>query len=412
MTGSAATRAIAADWLRAGPLARLLAALNRDGEEARVVGGAVRNTLLGLLHGDIDIATTALPDEVMRRAESAGFRPVPTGVDHGTVTVVAAGKPFEVTTLREDVETFGRKATVRFGRDWKVDAERRDFTMNALSLSTDGSVHDYVGGLDDLRARHVRFIGDAATRIAEDYLRILRLFRFHARYGEGPIDPSSLGAAIRSRGGLARLSRERIRAELLKLLAAPGAPAVVAEIDGAGFLLEVLGGVATPATLARLVEIEADRGLGSEPMRRLGALGLFVREDAARIAERLRLSRAESTRLKGMAIAGEGLRAPPAPRRARAALYTLGREGFLDAALLGWARSGDPAWSAALDLATSWPIPVRPFSGRQLEAIGLSSGPHLGRVLAKAEQRWVEADFPDSEAALEEILRQAIAAGG
>jgi poly(A) polymerase len=170
--------------------------------------------------------------------------------------------------------------------------------------------------------------------------------------------------------------------------------------------------VATPATLARLVEIEADRGLGSEPMRRLGALGLFVREDAARIAERLRLSRAESTRLKGMAIAGEGLRAPPAPRRARAALYTLGREGFLDAALLGWARSGDPAWSAALDLATSWPIPVRPFSGRQLEAIGLPSGPHLGRVLAKAEQRWVEADFPDSEAALEEILRQALAAGG
>jgi poly(A) polymerase len=399
-------------WLDEAPLAGLLECLDQGGEEARVVGGAVRNALLGEPVGEWDVATTALPDEVARRARAKGWKIIPTGIEHGTVTVIAAGRPFEVTTLRQDVETDGRHAVVHFGRDFEADAFRRDFTINALSVGRDGQLHDYAGGLADLRARRVRFIGDPDQRIAEDYLRILRLFRFHARYGEGPIDPSSLGAAIRSRGGLARLSRERIRAELLKLLAAPGAPAVVAEIDGAGFLLEVLGGVATPATLARLVEIEADRGLGSEPMRRLGALGLFVREDAARIAERLRLSRAESTRLKGMAIAGEGLRAPPAPRRARAALYTLGREGFLDAALLGWARSGDPAWSAALDLATSWPIPVRPFSGRQLEAIGLLSGPHLGRVLAKAEQRWVEADFPDSEAALEEILRQAIAAGG
>jgi poly(A) polymerase len=399
-------------WLDEAPLAGLLECLDQGGEEARVVGGAVRNALLGEPVGEWDVATTALPDEVARRARAKGWKIIPTGIEHGTVTVIAAGRPFEVTTLRQDVETDGRHAVVHFGRDFEADAFRRDFTINALSVGRDGQLHDYAGGLADLRARRVRFIGDPDQRIAEDYLRILRLFRFHARYGEGPIDPSSLGAAIRSRGGLARLSRERIRAELLKLLAAPGAPAVVAEIDGAGFLLEVLGGVATPATLARLVEIEADRGLGSEPMRRLGALGLFVREDAARIAERLRLSRAESTRLKGMAIAGEGLRAPPAPRRARAALYTLGREGFLDAALLGWARSGDPAWSAALDLATSWPIPVRPFSGRQLEAIGLLSGPHLGRVLAKAEQRWVEADFPDSEAALEEILRQALAAGG
>jgi poly(A) polymerase len=398
-------------WLYEAPLADLLQCLDQGGEEARVVGGAVRNALLGEPVSEWDVATTALPDEVARRARANGWKIVPTGLEHGTVTVIASGHPFEVTTLRQDVETDGRHAVVRFGRDFEADAFRRDFTINALSVGRDGQLHDYAGGLADLRTRRVRFIGDPDQRIAEDYLRILRLFRFHARYGEGPIDPSSLGAAIRSRQGLARLSRERIRAELLKLLAAPRAPAVVAEIDGAGFLLEVLGGVARPATLARLVEIEADHGLRCEPMRRLGALGLFVREDAARIAERLRLSRAESKRLKAMAIAGEGLRAPPTPRRTRAALYTLGREGFFDAALLGWARSGDPAWSAALDIAQSWPIPVRPFSGRQLEAIGLSSGPHLGRVLGLAEQRWVEADFPDSETALEEILRQVLATG-
>src|SRR5437660_12379438 len=207
-------------WLAEKPLAQLRSVLDRDGEEARVVGGAVRNTLLGLPHGDIDIATTALPQEVTRRAEAAGFKAVPTGFDHGTVTVVIEGRPFEVTTLREDVETFGRHATVRFGRDWQRDAERRDFTMNALTLSPDGAVHDHVDGLADIERRHVRFIGDAAARIAEDYLRILRFFRFHAYYGEGAPDPLGLAACIDARAGLERLSHERVRMEVFKLLVA------------------------------------------------------------------------------------------------------------------------------------------------------------------------------------------------
>ena len=173
-------RRLDAPWLRAPPLSDVLRVLDRAGEEARVVGGAVRNALLGEPLGDIDIATTALPDEVIRRAEAAGFKAVPTGIEHGTVTVVAAGRPFEVTTLREDVETFGRHAKVAFGRDWKRDAERRDFTLNALSAARDGTIHDYVGGLADIAVRRVRFIGDPASRIAEDYLRILRFFRFHA----------------------------------------------------------------------------------------------------------------------------------------------------------------------------------------------------------------------------------------
>src|SRR4029077_2464537 len=201
-------------------LARLLDVLDAGGEEARVVGGAVRNALLGIPIGEIDIATTAVPDEVVRRAKNAGFKPVPTGIEHGTVTVVIGGRPFEVTTLREDVETFGRHANVRFGRDWKKDAERRDFSMNALSAGADGHVHDYVGGLADLKARRVRFIGEASKRIAEDYLRILRFFRFHAAYGHGLPDAAGLAACIAARAGLGQLSRERVRMELLKLLLA------------------------------------------------------------------------------------------------------------------------------------------------------------------------------------------------
>ncbi|HKD30043.1 MAG TPA: CCA tRNA nucleotidyltransferase, partial [Xanthobacteraceae bacterium] len=218
---SATLRLADAGWLRVPPLARALSILNSGGEEARVVGGAARNALMGLPLSEIDIATTAPPDEVVRRAAAGGLRAVPTGIDHGTVTLVVDGTPFEVTTLRQDVETFGRKAKVAFGRDWKVDAERRDFTMNALSISADGVVHDYVDGLADLEARRVRFIGDPARRIAEDYLRILRFFRFQASYAHGAPDPAGLHACIVARDGLRGLSRERVRAELMKLLVAP-----------------------------------------------------------------------------------------------------------------------------------------------------------------------------------------------
>src|SRR5437764_14225874 len=207
MTATKPAAHLDAAWLREGAVAQLLALLDRDGEEARVVGGAVRNALVGQPPGDIDIATTAVPAEVVHRIEAQGFKAVPTGLEHGTVTVVADEVPFEVTTLREDVATDGRKAVVRFGRDWRADAERRDFTMNALSVSPDGLIHDYVGGLPDLMARRVRFIGDAGTRIAEDYLRILRFFRFHAAYAHGEPDTDGLAASIRARAGLQRLSR-------------------------------------------------------------------------------------------------------------------------------------------------------------------------------------------------------------
>src|SRR3954454_24048604 len=257
-----------APWLRSGPAARVLMLLNGDGEEARVVGGAVRNALLEIPLGDIDIATTALPEEVTRRAKAAGIKSVPTGVEHGTVTLVVDGQPFEVTTLREDTETFGRKAKVAFGRDWVRDAERRDFTINGLSVDAAGIVHDHVGGLADIAVRRVRFIGDAGQRIAEDYLRILRFFRMHAVYGAGEPDRAGYLACIGGRAGLASLSAERMRMEMLKLLVAEGALVAVSAMGEAGLLQAIVGGVAYTGPLAAMISAERVLGLTPSPVRR------------------------------------------------------------------------------------------------------------------------------------------------
>ena len=283
-----------------GPAARALALLNGDGEEARVVGGAVRNALLKLPIGDIDIATTALPGEVVRRARFAGIKSVPTGIEHGTVTPAANSQPFEVTTLREDVETFGRHAKVAFGRDWRRDAERRDFTINALSVDAGGVVYDYVGGLDDVAARRVRFIGDASRRIAEDYLRILRFFRIHAAYGEGAPDRAGYLACVAALAGLAGLSAERVRMEMLKLMIAKGAAASVTAMAEGGLLLPILGGVAYTGPFAAMIAAEHALGLQPNAVRRLGALGVAVTEDARRLATRLRLTNAEAKALDSM----------------------------------------------------------------------------------------------------------------
>src|SRR6202171_1078773 len=245
-----------APWLKSGPTARVLGLLNGDGEEARVVGGAVRNALLQIPPGDIDIATTALPDEVIRRARAAGIKSVPTGIEHGTVTLVVDGQPFEVTTLRENPETSGRKARVAFGRDWVTDARRRDFTINGLSVDADGVVHDHVGGLDDIAARRVRFIGDPNQRIAEDYLRILRFFRIHAAYGSGEPDRAGYLACIAARAGLASLSAERVRMEMLKLMVAQGAAGAIAAMVDGGLLLPIFGGVAYAGPFTAMITAE------------------------------------------------------------------------------------------------------------------------------------------------------------
>ncbi len=270
-----------AEWFLKPETQAVFACLNREGFEARVVGGAVRNTLLDEPVREVDFATTARPEDTLRMAAQAGFKTAPTGISHGTVTLIVHGIPFEVTTLRQDVETHGRHATVAFGEDWAEDARRRDFTMNALYAGSKGDVYDPLGGAGDLLARRVRFVGDARTRIQEDYLRILRFFRFSARYAQGAFDREGVAAAIFERLGLQRLSRERIRSELLHILVARRAMDAIEVMDQSGLLILILGGVARRERFNRLCRIEAALGLWPDPIFRLAALGVFIREDAA-----------------------------------------------------------------------------------------------------------------------------------
>src|SRR5260370_21479921 len=278
-----------APWLRSGPAARVLALLNGANEEARVVGGAVRNALMKIPIADIDIATSAVPEEVVRRARAAGIKSVPTGIEHGTVTLVVDGHPFEVTTLREDTETYGRKAKVAFGRDWVRDAERRDFTINGLSVDASGVVHDHVGGLADIAAKRVRFIGDPDQRISEDYLRILRFFRIHAAFGAGEPDRAGYLACIRGRVGLTSLSAERVRTEMVKLVIADVAAGAITAMSDGGLLLPIFGGVAYTGPVAAMVAAERALGLKPGPVRRLRPLAAGVTEAARRCATMLRL---------------------------------------------------------------------------------------------------------------------------
>ena len=409
---SSARRLDDAPWLNSGPASRVLELLNADGEEARVVGGAVRNALLQLPIGDVDIATTALPEEVTRRAKAAGIKIVPTGVEHGTVTLVVDAKPFEVTTLREDTETFGRRAKVAFGRDWMRDAERRDFTINGLSVDADGYVHDYVGGLEDIATRRVRFIGEPQRRIAEDYLRILRFFRIHAAYGAGEPDRAGYLACIGGRMGLENLSAERIRVEILKLLVAHGAAASVNAMVEGGLLLPIFGGVAYTGPFAALISIEHTLGLAADPVRRLAALAVAVTEDARRVASRLRLTNAETKTLDSMGHRWWRMGGMD-EARARRRLYRLGEERYRDRLMLAWARAGgqgdDSSWRELASLPARWTAPKFPLKAADFLARGIAQGPELGRALALAEDAWLAAEFPLEPSSLKVIADQVVA---
>jgi poly(A) polymerase len=401
-----------AQWLRSGATARVLELLNRDGEEARVVGGAVRNALLDIPIGDIDIATTAVPEEVIRRAKAAGIKSVPTGIEHGTITLVVDGHPYEITTLRQDTETFGRKAKVAFGRDWTSDAHRRDFTINALSAGRDGVVHDYVGGLPDIAARRVRFIGNPAERIAEDYLRILRFFRIHAAFGAGEPDRAGFLACIAGREGLASLSAERVRMELLKLLVADGAVKATAAMAEGGLLLPILGGVSYHGPFAAMVALERLLALKADPVRRLGALAVAVTEDAKRLATRLRLANVEAKVLDSMGHRWwrlGGMDEAHAKRR----LYRLGEDQYRDRLLLAWARAGEgadaTAWRALATLPQRWSAPKFPLKAADFIARGIAEGPSLGHVMRLAEDAWLAADFPLDGVVVAVIADQAVA---
>jgi len=389
---------IRADWRDDPRLHRLFAAIAVEGDACWVVGGAVRNALLDRPTADVDVATTALPEVVSARAQAAGLKPVPTGIAHGTVTVVVDGRPFEVTTLREDIETDGRHAVVRFGRDRTLDARRRDFTMNALYAGLDGRVFDDVGGVADCRAGRVRFIGEAATRIAEDRLRILRFFRFHAAYGRGAPDAEGLRAAIAARDGLFGLSAERIGQETAKLVVAEGAAAVLRVMSDAGLLQRVLGRAADLGGFARLAAVaEVERTAAEAPLW-IAALAAWVEGDAEALGERLRLSNSARDRM----ILAVGLARRAAAASAADLLWTGGRRGARDAVLIAHTRGWIPAAALAGRLAEIEAArpPELPISGRDVIALGVAPGREVGRLLGLAEAFWRAEKFAPDHAAL------------
>jgi poly(A) polymerase len=397
-----------AAFLARPALSRLLAVLDGDGEEARIIGGAVRDLLLGEAVGDVDLATTALPEETLRRGREAGFKVVPTGLEHGTITLIVEGTPFEVTTLREDVETDGRRATVRFGRDFVTDARRRDFTVNALSLDRAGVVHDPCGGLDDLAARRIRFIGDAQTRIREDYLRILRFFRFHARYGRGAPDAEGVGACVEGRGGLAGLSRERVRAELMKLLVAPGAAPALRAMAEAGLLMPMIGRV---PHLARFEAVAEGEDEGVYPAFRLAALAVGVREDALCLREALRLSNEEFDRIERIALALEGLsgRATAGTlAQLRHLAHRVGQDAVAAGLVLLAGQGTEAAGRAQATIADLARTPPFLPTGRDVIALGVPAGPRIGQVLAAARSAWIDGGAPSDQAAQSRFLEEAL----
>lgn len=401
-------------WLKDAETQALMAALNADGAVARFVGGCVRNALMGEPVTDVDIATTDAPDATASKIEAAGFKMVPLGVDHGTVMAVgAAGRTYEVTTLRVDVETDGRRAEVAFTGDWQGDAERRDFTMNALYADADGTVHDPLGGYDDLMARKVRFIGDAAMRIEEDYLRILRFFRFSASYGGGVLDETGLKACADSKAGLAQLSAERVQTELLKLVGADHSVPVLRAMAAAGILADVLPEAARLDRFEKAVDIETTQLFSSDPVLRLGML-VDSAEAAESAARRLKLSNADRDRIIAMHRDSTKIVCYLSMREVRRALYLMGLQLFMDRVMLGWAEDGKSTnafqWRALLAMGDSWEKPELPLTGSMMKAAGVPEGPEMGRVHREVEEWWIDSDFTDDEFSIIERLKAVVQA--
>ena len=393
-------------WLKDPALRKVLGILNADGT-TRVAGGAVRNALLGVPVAEVDLATTLAPEAVMAKAREAGLGVHPTGLEHGTVTIVADGRPFEVTTLRIDVETFGRHARVHFTDDWETDARRRDFTMNALYCDADGRVHDPLGGYRDLERRIVRFVGKPEARIKEDYLRILRFFRFNAQYGLGTPHSDGLKHSVRLRRNLVKLSGERIRQELWKLLAAPRAVAMLRIMKKQGITRILFGTDGETTALQRMTDIDRWLKLDPDPLLRLHLLT----GGAQRYRDRLKLTNAEMARLKALSSAGK---ASPSlrPAERRAVLYQLGRQAYKDSIRIAWAASmvpvKDAGWKKLLLFEKDAALPEFPVSGADLIARGIKPGPAMGLTLKALEDWWIAAGFPEDK---EQVLRRLASIG-
>jgi len=373
-------------WMRARETRAVVAALTKDGAPARFVGGCVRDTMAGRPVKDVDIATPLPPDRVLALLAEAKLRAIPTGISHGTVTAISGGKPFEVTTLRRDVETFGRHARVAFTDDWEADAARRDFTMNALYADADGTIYDPTGGLADLARGRVRFVGNATARIEEDVLRLLRFFRFHAHFGRGAPDKEALAACRALAPKIESLSGERVHAELFRLLESEEPAKVTTLMARLGVLRHVVRGFTNHARLAALARLERE----PDALLRLGAALSTRKTDP--IADRLRLSNAERDRLAAMM--GAPRPTPKLDARARRRLlFQLGASTFRDRAMLARAEHPRGAWGPLLAAAGRWKKPVLPIAGRDVRALGVAQGPEIGKRLAAVERWWIARDF-------------------
>ncbi|MCP5411587.1 MAG: CCA tRNA nucleotidyltransferase [Alphaproteobacteria bacterium] len=397
-------------WMTAPETIQVMTALG----EARFVGGAVRNAMMGVPVADVDIAVPMPPEEILARLKAHDIKAIPTGLEHGTVTALSGGKLFEITALRKDVETDGRHAVIAFTDDWAEDAARRDFTINAMYAALDGEVFDYATGVEDLIAGRVRFMGDAATRIAEDYLRILRLFRFHAWYGKGDIDAEALHAAAAAREKLNTLSGERVAKELLRLMEAGNPVPVLRVMAATGILSQLLPGALQLPRLERLAEIDADALHTRDGLLRLAAL---LPDDAAiahQVADSLRLSNADRARLAGMLGDTPKMGGWLSAKQARVLLYRIGPAEFRDRVMLKWAQTppgaGAIQWRMLLEMADRWQQPRFALSGRDVMAAGVTQGPDVGRILAAVEDWWLENDFAPGEGALRDRMAALIAA--
>ena len=392
----------------------ILDAISAGGASVRFVGGCVRDAILGRPVSDIDLATDAEPARVIELLAARKIRTVPTGIDHGTITAIPDERPFEITTLRQDVETDGRRAAVKFTRDWSVDAARRDFTMNALSADPDGTVYDYVGGLSDLRSGSVRFIGDAAARIAEDHLRILRFFRFHATYASTVPDAEALQACREASGYVEKLSGERVWQEMARILVVDEPMQVFALMEDTRILRVLFPVRRSTSRLQALAALEGMLNVAPEPVRRLTALIQPDRKEASQIAARLRLSRADTSRLDNLSASRGESRAGMPALALRRALYTLGVDFFRDLILLDWADqiARDPSaaggniqdWKDTWDAANDWIPPHFPLTGEDIIAAGVREGPDVGEILEDVEEWWIDQAFrPDRDGCLERL---------
>ena len=388
-------------WMDTPPVRALFDSLNRAGISARFVGGCVRNAVLGRPIDDIDLAVDKPPETVMRALEAANLKVVPTGLKHGTVTAIIKGSRFELTTLRRDVETDGRRAVVAFTDDWLEDANRRDFTFNALYADRDGTLYDPFDGQSDLDAGRVRFIGDGDVRITEDRLRVLRFFRFHAWYGRAPLDGPSFDACRRNAGALGGLSGERVAKELLRLLAAPAPAEALQAMAEAGALDHWLPEYAGVARLKALIAREDE----PDPLRRLAAI-LPAGADATAIGKRLKLSTQQALRLEVMLASAPAIDVAGGRKAWRAGIYHLGNTLYADRVLLALDAAGD--WRTALALARSWTPPELPVSGGDALKLGLKPGPRVGALITAVERWWIDGDFlADRDACLVQLERLA-----